>query len=106
MNKKTSHLSVRVSDDLKERLEAYAKKYEWSVSYAAERIIRNFLTDKNEIVKIAEQYVTESDPQLEYFKISKHDQETLYEVARSLNLSPDQAIRYVLQYFSITWPLD
>lgn len=106
MNKKTSHLSVRVSEDLKDSLESYAKKYEWSLSYAAERIIRNFLTDKNEIIKLADQCVEDSDPQLERFKISKHDQDTLYEVAKSLNLSYDQAIRYVIQYFSITWPID
>lgn len=106
MNKKTSHLSVRVSEDLKEKLDAYAKKHEWSVSYAAERIIRNFLTDKAEIIETAERYVQDSDPQPERFKISKHDQNTIYDASKILDLNDDQTMRYILQYFSITWPIE
>lgn len=98
--KKTQIITIRTDDNIKDRLQERAQKYDWSVSQTAEKIIRRHFESIDAIQLDMSEAIHEG------IDISKVNHETIYELSLKKGISYDEALNYIVEYFSYLWPIE
>lgn len=95
--KKTEVITIRVSEELKEKIKKRADHYKWSTSQTIEQILQAYFSKAENNME---------DLQTETLKISKSNMNTLYYVAKNKRLTEDETINYIIDFFSALWPIE
>lgn len=95
--KKSEVITIRVDEELKDKIKKRADYYKWSVSQTIELILQAYFTEPD---KEIEETVTE------IFKITKKNQNIIYNTSKALDLNDTETINHIIDFYGAMWPIE